>query len=47
MLFLLLAQVYMSDSEHAKAGYGAWGGLCGHCVALHFLERTIMRTNIF
>lgn len=33
--FCCLCSIYV-DSEHAKAGYGAWGGLCGYCVALSF-----------
>ena len=36
MLFLSFVQYKYVDSGHAKAGNGAWGGLCGYCVALHF-----------
>jgi hypothetical protein len=38
MLFLSFVQYKYVDSGHAKAGNGAWGGLCGYCVALHFGE---------
>lgn len=47
MLFPSFVQYKYVDSGHAKARYGAWGGLCGYCVAVYFWEDRVEDKHSF